>query len=307
MIFTASDGIVIHCKSFTTKQAKASLMVVHGLGEHLGRYSGLVELLLEQDVDVHLIDLRGHGCSEGLAGYVTDFAQFHLDIEYWWKFLKNEKILNAELPVFLLGHSLGGLIVCDFVLHNKGVFCRSLSGMALSAPALGVNSTLMLLKPIFDFGIPSLISKIHIGSGIDASLLTHDKKKVAEYLADPLVHGKITPSLFRGMLNRMQKIQNTKSSFKIPALFLIPDADQVTDQKIALKVANAISAPTKDIVVLNGFYHEVFNEKKRDEAFGALFRWIRKCLGEDVEVNPKARKRSKSSALKSKRTNSLTV
>ena len=278
MIFESSDNIKIYCKSFCVKKPKASVLLIHGLGEHSRRYGRFLEELNTKSLDVHVMDLRGHGCSEGLYGHVSHFSQYHLDLEYWWKFLCSKGLIRTKLPIFLFGHSLGGLIAFDHAASYRKSLYRSLHGLILSAPAIALQSVMVSVRPILNIGIPSAIGRLHFPNGINPEHLTRDKAIVKAYKEDPLVHSKITPSLFREILNRISLLYSEDVFMELPTLFMVPSADKIVDPDAVVDFVKNLEGVDNELVVFPKFYHEIFNEKNKQEAYKVLFTWVEKCL-----------------------------
>jgi len=291
MIFVASDGVRIHCRSHIRESARADVLVLHGMGEHSGRYEEFAARLGRAGCNVHLMDWRGHGCSEGLSGHVVDFNQFHRDFEGWVAGLEANGKLSKERPLFLFTHSLGGLIAVDYFLSFRDANPPQLAGLVLSSPAVGILNPAAILKPVFDLRFPALLEQLHFPNGIKAADLTHDKEKRAEYDNDPLVHGKITISLFRGMLAAIERATIAKSAFPCPVLVIYAEDDRVVDPEAVQKFAKNLKAEDKEVRGFRGFFHEVFNETKRDEAYKLLVGWLDKWT--------KPAKKNKSSSAKS--------
>lgn len=274
MIFLASDGIRIHCKSCTRENAKGDVLVLHGMGEHLGRYAEFAERLNKAGYNAHLMDWRGHGCSEGLSGHVEKFSQFFKDIESWIQFLEGQGLLDPIRPKFLFGHSMGGLIALDFAFHHRDAFVHSLDGIALSSPAVGVLNPIVLLKPVFDLALPGMLKQLHFPNGIKPEQLSHDKEILKEYANDPLVHNKVTIGLVREMLAAIDRVRRNKSALPFPALVLYGDQDSIVDPEALQKFAKNLQAVDKEVKEFRGFFHEVFNEKKRAQAYEIFLDWL---------------------------------
>lgn len=260
------------------KEAKASVLALHGLGEHLRRYGGFVKKLNAQNIDVHLMDLRGHGCSEGLYGHIHHFSQYHLDIEYWWKFLCAKGLVQTKVPVFLFGHSLGGLIALDHAISYRKSLYRSLHGLILAAPAIALQSAMISMRPILNIGIPSSVGRLHFPNGINPKHLSRDKLVVKAYEEDPLVHSKITPSLFREILNRISYIHSKDIFMELATVFMVPGADKIVDSEALISFVKNLEGVDNELIIFPNFYHEIFNEKDNKEAYKALFTWVAKCL-----------------------------
>ncbi len=276
MIFTSSDKTNIHYNSFCKENNKASLLVLHGLGEHPGRYEEFRKKAEQENLDIHLMSLRGHGCSEGTRGHVDNFSQYHEDISAWYSCLKEQGHLRS--PIFLFGHSLGGLIFLDYILHSRQPLTYNVSGIALSSPALGINTPLKVIKPFLDTGAFGFLERLQFPNSIKPKYLSHDKKYLRNYKEDPLIHNKITLALFRHLLGAIHKVWKTKSKINVPILFFIAGEDKIVDSQAILSFAKSSVVENKKIEKLPGFYHEVFQEKGKAKVYSTFFKWINQCL-----------------------------
>lgn len=274
MVFLADDGVRIHFRQDIAPKNWANVLIVHGLGEHGGRYEWLTKRFLQLGINVYRIDLRGHGCSEGTPAHIAKFSQFHNDLNSWYQFLLDSGDFNQKQPLFLLGHSMGGLICLDYILTQKGTLRSFVTAAVLSSPSISVHPVYSLLKPIVDLTVPSFLNTIHVPNGIDPKYLSHDPDEVAEYIADPLVHRKITPQLFGELITAMKRVREFKRKSPLPIQFLIAEEDRVVDPEIAINFAKSLQCGKKEVRVLHGFYHEIFNEVKKADAWNLCKEWL---------------------------------
>ena len=248
-----------------TSEPRASLLLVHGLGEHSGRYRPLAEVLATRGVSVFTFDLRGHGQSGGPRGDVSAFPRFLEDL------LVMEEVMNGEVPPcprFLLGHSLGGLIA----LNRLRTLGEGYAGAVLSAPWLAVAQPgwLRRLARILGWLFPRIPMKAGLGSG----RLTRDPEMAEAWMNDPLIHSRVTGGLFRETERVQRKLLASGLSPIIPLLFLVPTADQVVDSRVTLDFARGIVGEGVRIEILQGRLHEPFNDLGRDEVFVVVADWL---------------------------------
>lgn len=279
MIFTATDGLRIYYQSESPAYApKADLLIVHGLGEHLGRYDRLAADLCAEGIQVHRLDLRGHGRSEGIRGHVQNFQQFFSDLDEWQRSLKAAGLLDSSRPRFLLGHSLGGLIAMDYCLHCESEPASRILGLILTSPAFNPRTFATALKPFLDLPVLAAVEQLHFPSGIEAKYLSHEREVIEEFNADPLVHGKITLRLFRELLTAAERVLQTKKDLPVPVLAFVAEEDHLVDSVTTIKFIEKISG-SKELHLVRGAYHEIFNERKRKQAIGTLLRWMKEWSG----------------------------
>ncbi len=278
MIFLADDGIRIYYRADIPEQGvDGNLLLVHGIGEHGGRYEWLMEQLNEFGIAVFRLDLRGHGCSEGQPVYVQEFERFHCDLDAWYESLLSSKEFDKSLPLFLLGHSMGGLICLDYILNYQGKLSSFLDAITVSSPAIATHPAHNILSPILDIVVPNFLNGIHIPNGIDSNDLSRDPEVCCDYDNDPLVHRKITPRLFHELVLAMKRVRLSRNSFPVPIQFLIAEEDRIVDPELTMDFAKRLDCVPNATQVLHGFYPEVFNEVQKANAWklfqGWLFKW----------------------------------
>lgn len=251
-----------------------ALLVLHGLGEHGGRYQHLPAAFHEQVGSVWMMDHRGHGRSEGLRGHAESFDLYCHDVKTALDRLREHlyKKTNREPEIHLLGHSMGGLVALRTLQWIKEFQVRSL---ILSAPFLGMKIQVPPLKRIAGELLAKTWGKFQLTNEIEAKWVSHDPLVVRAYQQDRLNHGKITPSLFKELLATLDKVNADVEKIEIPTLMLVPDQDQLVDANASLRFFDKLHAKTKALKVFPGFYHEIFNEVGRSEAFDAVRTWLR--------------------------------
>lgn len=268
--FEAADGTTLFRRSWTPSDPPRSIViVVHGLGEHSGRYDHVAEALTAEGHEVHALDHRGHGRSGGKRVHVRRFDEFVADLERF-----RTIVARPGLPLVVLGHSMGGAIALDHVLRHGD----AVTALALSGPALSTGPE---VTP-FQMRVFRVIARIAPGlrvRGLPAEAISRDPAVVAAYRADPLVYtGRITAGLGSALLDEMAGFAHRFGDLRLPVLLLHGTADQLAD----VAGSRALEAAATDAAVTahyyEGLYHEVFNEPERDRVIADLTSW----LGEHV-------------------------
>lgn len=300
MIVRSRDGTLIFGESFRAPRARGALLVVHGLGEHGGRYDELVEHALKLRFDVFVMDLRGHGRSTGTRGHFIDLAHHHEDLDAWIAHLVATGELSDQLPCVLLGHSLGGLIALTYAArYVPQPTAPPLAGLVLSAPLLGLRlNPLKLIEAQVARQVPSFLSSIQVPNGVKASDLTHDKEEVERYLNDPLVHKWITPAAYLAIEKALGSLHKLHPQLGLPTLFLLSGKDRVVDTAAAKAFAEklGIAHPgTVEVKLFHSFFHEPFHELRRERAFLELKKWILQCILKKNSPGPAKKGSSRSS------------
>jgi acylglycerol lipase len=248
-------------------EAKAVLLVVHGLAEHSGRYMNLVHHFLPRGYAVYAIDHLGHGRSEGTRVYVERFSDYTDTVAAFREMMRDRQ---KDKPVFLVGHSLGGLIGALYLLDHQG----ELTGAVLSGPAAKIPDTVPPVAIIAGKIFSALAPKLRL-IALDASGVSRDPAVVRAYESDPLVYrGKMTARLGSEMITAMRRIGAEASRITLPLLILQGSADRLVDPSGAQMLHDRITSPDKRIIIYNGLYHEVFNEPEHDQVLRDVESWI---------------------------------
>lgn len=262
------DGLRLHFQCWEARAPRAVLLVSPGLGEHSGRYAALAADLAPRGISTYALDHRGHGLSEGRRGHVARFAEFVQDLERF----RREVATTApgDLPVFLLGHSLGGLIALRYL---QEIGDTPLRGAILTSPLLGVA----VEAPRWLVAISGLLSRVlpalPFASRIDPGLLTRDPAGVEAYRRDPLVHARVTPRLYTEMTAAIGDAFAARERVRVPLLFLVSGEDRIARPEKALELARGLPG---DVTVrdLEGMYHECLNEVGREDVVDEVADWI---------------------------------
>ncbi len=300
MIVKSRDGTLIFGESFRSPKARGAILVVHGLGEHGGRYDELVEHMLKLRFDVFVMDLRGHGRSTGVRGHFSDISEHHEDLDAWIAHLVATGELSNNMPCVLLGHSLGGLIALTYAAqYVPSPLSPKIDGLVLSCPLLGLRlNPLKLLEAQVARKVPAFLGSLQVPNGVSANDLSHDKEEVERYLRDPLVHKWITPAAFLAIERALAGLHKLPAQLGMRALFLLSGKDRVVDTKaskfFAEKLGIAHSGQV-EVKLFHSFFHEPFHELRRERAFLELKKWILQCILKSHFQSPAKKGSSRSS------------
>lgn len=267
--FTASDGDNLALQEWPLdddQPVRGAVVIVHGLGEHVGRYDQVAQFLNAWGFAVRGYDQYGHGESGGVRGALPDGDRLLEDLADVVDATRLR--LPDGKPLILLGHSMGGLVAARFVALKR----RPVDALVLSSPALdpGLNLVQKLLLAV----VPRLAPNLTLGNGLDASFISHDPAVVEAYQRDPLVHDRISGRLAKFIADGGPATVARASQWTVPTLLMYAGADKLVNP--AGSRAFAAAAP-KDVVTAHCFdahYHELFNELDRAPVFALLKRWL---------------------------------
>jgi len=248
-------------------EAKAVLLIVHGLGEHSGRYMNVVNCFVPRGYAIYGIDHLGHGRSDGQRLYVERFRDYTEPLDNYFGMIRD---WQPGKPVFLVGHSMGGLIGALYLTaHQAGLAGAVLSGPAVKTPG-NIPKAVIVAGRVLSLLIPrmGLVP-------LQARDVSRDPAVVEAYLADPLVcKEKITARLGAEMLDAMERIRAEAGQITLPLLIVQGGADKLVDPAGARLLYNAVSSADKKLIVYDGLYHEVFNEPEHDRVLADVEAWI---------------------------------
>jgi len=266
--FEGVGRVRLRYRMLEVSQPRAALLVVHGLGEHAGRYAQFAEAMTASGVSTYALDLRGHGISEGRRGHVN---RFHILLQDLDRFVREVSgLVDARLPMFLLGHSMGGLIALRYLEE----YDAPLHGAIIVAPWLGTSADVARWKTTLAGVLTRLLPAIPIRNGIDPDALSRDPDIVRAYRDDPLVHDRITPRLFTEVSVAMGDVQRRGERIHTPLLLLIPEADRIVDAQRALAFGRSLPAGDVTIRTYPGHYHELLNEPDRAATIREVRDWL---------------------------------
>jgi alpha-beta hydrolase superfamily lysophospholipase len=266
------DGLQLHLQHWQAVPSKGTVLIVHGLGEHIGRYDHVALALNTAGWRVAGHDQRGHGKSPGARGALATPDSLLADLA-----LVIDRVRASHPgPLVLLGHSMGGAVAARFVAEalspSPAAWSRPVDGLVLSSPALdaGMGAAQKALLAV----LGPLLPNIALGNGLKPEWVSRDPAVVAAYIADPLNHDRITPRLARFIVDAGAGALRRAATWRTPTLLLWAGADRCVAP--AGSAAFAAAAPA-DVLTAQRFpalYHEIFNEPEQAEVLAALTGWL---------------------------------
>lgn len=269
--FTGCGGIEIYWQAWLPDTIRAVCIIAHGLGEHSGRYEHVAHALVEHDLACFALDHRGHGQSGGKRGHILSFEEFENDLE---TFRRQVEGRFPDMPVFLIGHSMGGLIAASYAI-TKG---QGLAGLVLSSAALRVDVD----EPAIKLALGKLFSKILPGvtmsNGLDPDYISHEPDVVEKYKNDPLVHDRVSARWFTEFQKAIEKVHELAHEICVPALIMQSGDDKMVNPSGAREFYDRLTVEDSSLQYWEGFYHEMFNETDKQKPISFMIEWIEKRL-----------------------------
>jgi len=265
------DGAKMFYRFYPVPGARHTVIMIHGYGEHSGRYEKFPERMKKLSAQFAVMDLRGMGQSEGIRGDIGSFEDYLRDLSAFVAHLRKAYAIPGKFILF--GHSLGGLVAAYWAMENP----EPIKMLVLSAPFLGlrfsrlvdvVNRILLFFAPRFVYRNP-----------VRSRTLSHDPVEVANHRKDPLILRHLSARLIGEILQRT-KILRTRPilSVPFPVYMLLAGQECVVDPEASRRYFERLVAPRKERTTFECFFHEIFNEQEQLRAFNVLKTIIEDCV-----------------------------
>ena len=267
--FTASDGENIALRDWPLPDGAAMrgvVVLVHGLGEHAGRYEQLASRLNAWSYAVRGYDQYGHGESSGARGSLPATARLIEDLADVLESTRQR--FGTGRPLILLGHSLGGLVAASLAARNSA----GIDALVLSSPAFAAG--LSGFQKLMVATLPRVAPNLAVGNGLDPAFLSHDRDVVAAYRSDPLVHDRISGRLAAFIAQEGPRIVQQAGEWQVPTLLLYAGADKLVDPQGSRAFAAAAPPGVVTAHCFEALFHEIFNELESEPVFEQLRQWL---------------------------------
>lgn len=265
--FTGLDNVTISTQHWLPEdRPRAVVIIVHGLGEHTGRYAHVAAFLTAHGYAVYALDLRGHGQSGGVRAMVRTFDEYVTDLRVYFV---RVRAAHPNLPAFLYGHSMGSLIGLLFAFE----YPDDLAGLITTGTALklaGLNTvTTSLIK-----AVGSITPKMRL-IPLDAGAVSRDPAVVRCYRADPLVyHDRLRAGLLAALARAAETCITLLPTLRVPYLALHGSADLLTHVAATNLVHQLSGAPDTEVKVYERLHHEIHNEPEQRQVFHDIVMWL---------------------------------
>ncbi len=244
-----------------------TVLLVHGLGEHAGRYGELAAHLHQWGFAVRAYDQQGHGQSEGARGDMLRAGSLQADLCRVIDDTRHRSAL-ANTPLILLGHSMGGLVVARTLAERL----RPVDAAVLSSPALGAFPN--FFQKMLLASLPRVLPHLRVDNGLKTEFVARDPDVVEAYKADPMVHRRISAGLAAWILSQGDQTLRDAPQWQVPTLLLYAGQDKLVNAQASADFAQNAPADVVQAQCFEAMYHEIFNDLYRAQVFTALKRWL---------------------------------
>ncbi|MBI4354740.1 MAG: lysophospholipase [Candidatus Omnitrophica bacterium] len=251
-----------------TPQSRGLVVLIHGFGEHGGRYNTVASRLAQRGWSVACVDLWGHGRSGGQRGGIERFADYFDDLEalvttLWLPATSHDRYA-------LLGHSFGGLLAMAWAIRGVPSGCRCL---VVQSPLLGVGYSVPTWKTALASGLAKVWPRLSLPIGLDPTWLTHDGEVIRRYRTDPLIHRRITLQGYLALQSAMQRVREEAYRINLPTLMMYGTADRVISLATCQEVFERLQC-VKRLKVFEGCYHELHFESVQAQVIDEITTWM---------------------------------
>lgn len=276
--FKGHSGLELYSQTWHPSGiTKAKLAVIHGVAEHSNRYMNLVNGLVDQGVAIYAYDQRGHGKSEGQRGFIESWDEYRADLGI---FLNRVKGDVPTLPLFMYGHSMGALIILDYLLHESDGFQGVIiSGSPIdssdaASPALILTARLLSrVWPTFSMTSP-----------IQPSQLSCDARVVQAYQEDPDVFKTLTVRWGTEYLETQERVKNHAAEITLPILIIHGGEDMLCAPKGSEQIFSTISSEDKTLKIYPSYFHELHNEPGHVTVIEDILNWMENRLNVETKL-----------------------
>ncbi len=264
--FSSFDGTRLHWQSWEVTSPKAAFAVIHGLGEHAGRYDRFAMGMAAHGFSTYGADLRGMGRSEGRRGHVNSWLEWVRDAERLVGMVTESA---AGVEVIPVGHSFGGVVLLSAILAGEMRPAR----FVLSNPALQLRLKVPAWKAWTGRAMSRLAPALTMSNEVDPSTLSRDPEVVQAYRDDPLVHGQISARLFSEWGAASAQALARASEIRTPFMLIVGEDDRLVDPEGSRELDRRATGAPHETRIYQGRYHEPFNDLEAGEVFADLAAW----------------------------------
>ncbi|PZD73535.1 Monoacylglycerol lipase [Acaryochloris thomasi RCC1774] len=267
--FLGAGDLPLYYQSWHPFDLRAVVVAVHGLGAHSDRHTNLVKALMPQGYAVYAFDLRGHGRSPGQRAYINSWSEFRQDLDCFLKLVAEEQ---AATPCFLWGHSLGAMIVLDYVLQMP----NELQGVIASA--LPIENSLPRLQRALGQVLSIIWPRFSLKSGLDPCLGSRDQAVMKTLLDDPLRHYQGTARMVTEFAKTADGLLEHASDLRTPLLMMHGGCDRIALPEGSQKFFERVTFTNKERYFYPESYHDLYIDLNYPEILADLIEWLERQL-----------------------------
>ena len=265
---TVADGVELFRRSWPLPNAKANILIVHGYAEHCDRYEDAARRFNERGYGVYAYDHRGHGNSPGKLGQIPSFDALIDDLKLVVDAVRGE--VNPAAPLFIWGHSMGGLVSTAFILRNQ----PDCTGIILTGPGVKSDENVSpFLKAIAGF-LARFLPFLPVHT-LDPTGVSRDQAEVDKYISDPRVyHGKILARTGHQLMKTIDFVEANFADFDLPVYILHGTKDRLVHYRAGEDMYAKIASTDKKLNLWEDAYHELHNDTIRDDFYAEILAWM---------------------------------
>ena len=260
---TAEDGLTLHVYRWLPEKAHGALLISHGWSEHAARYQDLAHWFTNQGFEVHALDHRGHGKSEGKRGHVTSWCDYTRDLETVRRSIEHEH-------QYLLGHSMGGMISMLHLLDYPEKFRAAV----LSGPAADMSHKVPILKRVLGKVMSTWYPTMLLKNKIDPDVVCGNPDVVEAYVNDPLNHGVVSARWFDDYLKQIDRLKLRKSKIDTPIAIWHGEYDELVEPWVGKQLFDGLQCRAKQFETVEGARHEILFEQNWPEIADQMKVWL---------------------------------
>ncbi len=262
-------GVDIFTQRLMSDDAKANVIIVHGYCEHSMRYLHFAKHFNEAGFNVFMLDQRGHGRSGGRRAAVMQWEEYFDDLD---RFVARVKEWEATLPLFIIGHSMGGLTVFAYIVNRPNA---PFKGAVLSSPFFGLAIDVSPVKRLAAGILTKVLPNLSLKSDLDPYFLTHDINIVKDYIKDPLVDKVANTRWFTEAERIQRSCMERSSEVTMPFLLMHGEEDHIAGPEYTRRIYQRLGSSDKKLIMWEGMYHEIFNELDRVKVYEKAVEWLK--------------------------------
>ena len=263
---SASDGIKLFIRDYSLQNSNKVILIIHGLGEHSGRYLKLIQDFNDKNISVFTIDIRGHGKSEGKRGHSPFYQQLMNDIQC---FIEHVTKKIPDQKYFLYGHSFGGNLVINYSFKENKKINGIIATSPLIKPSIEPSRIVLFMGKLFKKIVPNLI----LSNGININGISRNMQVINDYRNDPLIHNKVSVQLGLDIISSGIYALENSQYITVPMIVFHGKNDGLTSYSASQKLVQN-SGPNIKFIGFDDAYHEIHNEPEKVELLRNIFNWI---------------------------------